>query len=53
MIIIFFAEYYMICIDDNMTVFLTSIIISDVLLYTWHFLYKKVEKLGEDDKDEK
>ena len=35
------------------TVFLTSIIISDVLLYTWHFLYKKVEKLGEDDKDEK
>lgn len=53
MIIIFFAEYYMICIDDNMTVFLTSIIISDVLLYTWHFLYKKVEKLGKDDKDEK
>ena len=53
MIIIFFAEWYMICVDNNMTVFLASIVLSDVLLYVWHFLYKKVEKLGEDNKDEK
>lgn len=25
----------------------------NVLLYVWHFLYKKVEKLGEDNRDEK
>lgn len=35
------------------TVFLASIVLSDVLLYVWHFLYKKVEKLGEDNIDEK
>lgn len=53
MVLIYFAEYYIICVENNKTVFLASIVLSDILLYVWHFLYKKVEKLGEDNRDEK
>jgi len=52
MVLIYFAEYYIICVDNNKTVFWGSVVISDILLYIWLSLNKKADKLEEDKNNE-
>lgn len=47
MILIFFAEWYMICVENNITLFIFIVILSDFLLNYWYEIRKKVEDINE------
>lgn len=47
MILIFFAEWYMICVENNITLFIFIVILSDFLLNYWYEIRKKVEDMNE------
>lgn len=47
MILIFFAEWHMICVENNITLFIFIVILSDFLLNYWYEIRKKVEDMNE------
>ena len=42
---IFFAEYYNLCIENNYILIVLIVFVSDMLLSQWHELLKKVENM--------